>query len=694
MNDKSYDNQVYAGILGKLIGVFYGRPIEGWPYEKIRSEFDVVDHYVYREAHTPLVVADDDLSGTFTFFNTIEDCRDIGRLSPEDFGQTWLNYIIENKTILWWGGLGRSTEHTAYIRLKQGLKSPASGSSKTNGKAVAEQIGAQIFIDAFALLCPNDPEKARYFIRQAAEVSHDGIAVESACLIGTLESLSFGERDIGRLLDAALQFPQSDAIKAIVHQVRNECEKNSDWRSVREWLEEHYGYHLYPGNCHVVPNLSLILASFILGGDNFRKAMEIVVSSGWDTDCNGANLGCINGIRLGLSEIDRDYPFREPIADRFYNISSDGGNCVTDAVLQTRRIVREHNKIYGLPCTPKSNRFAFELKGSLQGFCKCPVLGGGHVVNGNTVGLGDGILLCCENGSAAASTPTMWDPADDQGNYCLTGSPTLYPGQAVSAEVENIQGTRQARLYIVYYDFDDNLKVAYGPAVKITGRHRIQWCIPSLDGMTIGRIGIQCIGGPSSGDKSSRPFRLLLTSLDWEGAPEHFEINGSLKNYKIQGFNMQMNSFTSSAKQFSFDSRKTFTVSHTERNGVVTIGTSEWDDYTVSSVLTPSLHDRFGLVVRAKGHRRYYGAVLWDGHCLGIIKKMGAAEELLASAEYPYEINRPIALSFRCDGNRLTVDADAKTVLQASDDLYKNGGAGFLVDCGTCLADKFIIKGK
>ena len=64
----NYEEKVYAGILGKIIGVFYGRPIEGWPYEKIKDRFDVVDHFVAEEIGVPLHVADDDLSGTFTFF--------------------------------------------------------------------------------------------------------------------------------------------------------------------------------------------------------------------------------------------------------------------------------------------------------------------------------------------------------------------------------------------------------------------------------------------------------------------------------------------------------------------------------------------------------------------------------------------------------------------------------------------------
>ena len=29
----------YAGVLGKMIGVYLGRPVEGWAYEAIRERF-------------------------------------------------------------------------------------------------------------------------------------------------------------------------------------------------------------------------------------------------------------------------------------------------------------------------------------------------------------------------------------------------------------------------------------------------------------------------------------------------------------------------------------------------------------------------------------------------------------------------------------------------------------------------------
>ena len=32
---ENYKNDIYAGVLGKIIGVYLGRPVEGWTFETV-----------------------------------------------------------------------------------------------------------------------------------------------------------------------------------------------------------------------------------------------------------------------------------------------------------------------------------------------------------------------------------------------------------------------------------------------------------------------------------------------------------------------------------------------------------------------------------------------------------------------------------------------------------------------------------
>ena len=42
--DKNYEEKVYAGVLGKIIGVFLGRPFENWSYERIMKELGPINY--------------------------------------------------------------------------------------------------------------------------------------------------------------------------------------------------------------------------------------------------------------------------------------------------------------------------------------------------------------------------------------------------------------------------------------------------------------------------------------------------------------------------------------------------------------------------------------------------------------------------------------------------------------------------
>ena len=94
MSIRQYENQIYAGVLGKILGVYLGRPVEGWSYNKIKETFGEVTYYVHDEVGVPLIVADDDISGTFGFFRAIADNGYKTTTSAKEFGDAWLNNIV------------------------------------------------------------------------------------------------------------------------------------------------------------------------------------------------------------------------------------------------------------------------------------------------------------------------------------------------------------------------------------------------------------------------------------------------------------------------------------------------------------------------------------------------------------------------------------------------------------------------
>ena len=43
--DKVYEEKVYAGVLGKLIGVYLGRPFEQWSHERVMEELGEINYW-------------------------------------------------------------------------------------------------------------------------------------------------------------------------------------------------------------------------------------------------------------------------------------------------------------------------------------------------------------------------------------------------------------------------------------------------------------------------------------------------------------------------------------------------------------------------------------------------------------------------------------------------------------------------
>ena len=84
-----YVERLYAGWLGKLIGIRHGAPIEGWLHERIAMAYGEIDHYLvdYKD-----FAADDDSNGPTFFLRALKDYTYTESLTPEQIGLTWLNY--------------------------------------------------------------------------------------------------------------------------------------------------------------------------------------------------------------------------------------------------------------------------------------------------------------------------------------------------------------------------------------------------------------------------------------------------------------------------------------------------------------------------------------------------------------------------------------------------------------------------
>uniref|UniRef100_A0A7C4KH86 ADP-ribosylglycohydrolase family protein n=1 Tax=Anaerolinea thermolimosa TaxID=229919 RepID=A0A7C4KH86_9CHLR len=651
-----YLERVYAGVLGKIIGVYLGRPVENWRYQEIVEKIGEVRSYLSPHRGKPIVVTDDDIAGTFTFLRAIEDYGYDPAITAAQIGQTWLNYIIENVTILWWGGLFHSTEHTAYLNLKRGIPAPQSGSIELNGPVIANQIGAQIYIDGWAMIAPGNPKLAADFAERAARVSHDDEAVHAARLIAAMESLAFVEKEIDHLLDSGLQFiPPKSLISQLAQDVRRWVAQDGNWRETYRRISESYGYKKFIGGCHIIPNHALFLLGLLYGQGDFSQSLAVTCSCGWDTDCNAGNLGCLLGIRNGLSAFDGEIDWRGPVADRLFLSTADGGRAITDALREAVRIVNIGRALKNLPpFFPKGGaQFHFSLPGSVQGF----QAENARLSNPSGQGLEISFSPTLKRRWARASTATFILPADLQmDGYPLLASPTLYPGQRVRALLRADQANQspvETGLFLRFYNSMDQPELLHGPLVSLRPGETMElsWIIPGLDGCPIFEIGIQAKGKGLSGLSESAPcLRVILERLGWEGCPEVEFRRPKRPDGRYP--ELWRRAWVQAVDHWENRFQHAFRIIQDRGRGMLITGTREWKDYRVSSIITSALFGSGGIAVRVQGLERFYALELVRGRKVRLSKYL-VGEHVLAELPFDWEIWHPYRLTLTAVGPRL-----------------------------------------
>lgn len=679
-----YLERVYAGVLGKLIGVYLGRPFEGWPHARIVAELGEVDHYVHERFGAPLVVADDDISGTFTFLRALEDRQYDSDLTPAQIGVSWLNYLAEGRTILWWGGVGTSTEHTAYARLKAGIAAPASGSIARNGAMIAQQIGAQIFIDGWAMLFPGEPDRAADFARRAASVSHDGEAIYGAQVVAAIEAQAFVERDLDRLLDTAVALiPANSVIARVIHDLRNWRAADDDWYRTRALIEERYNYDRYPGACHMVPNHAVIIHALLHGDNDFQRTLMIANTDGWDTDCNAGNVGAIMGVRNGLAGIDvSPVDWRGPVADRMYLASAEGGRVITDAVRESVRIANACLQLHGRdPIALKDGaRFHFSLPGSVQGFrADDPA----RLAVGNDGGRL--ALTLTADGAASAFTDTFIpEETRDVTAYTLMASPTLHPGQVVTASLIGAPGNPapvEATLFLRVYGSDDRVDQVEGPTVTLEAgsSNGVAWTIPDVGGAPIAALGLTVSAAAGS--------RVLLDRADWSGAPTTTLGRPAFAN------TLWRTAWIDGVDQWDARWPEDFRISQNAGTGLIAQGGEDWTDYRATVAVTIPLAAEAGLAVRVGGLRRYVALLLGHDGVARLVRE-GDRRTVLAVAPFPVDSGRTFELTLEVNGTRLIGLIDGEAVLEADvpSGQLRGGGVGLVVSEGTLSAGPVRIQ--
>ncbi|TXK68923.1 ADP-ribosylglycohydrolase family protein [Paenibacillus sp. N3.4] len=687
----NYVEKVYAGWLGKIIGVRHGANIEGWSYDRIKRTFGEITGYLHEFKN---FAADDDTNGPIAFLRALEDYTYTNEITSEQMGKTWLNYSPDGHGLFWWGGYGTSTEHTAYYNLKKGINAPRSGSIEQNGATVAEQIGGQIFIDVWGLIAPGNPRLAAEYAEKIASVSHDGNGKYGGMFIAACIAAAFIEKDIEILIETGLSFIPADCeYERMTRLVMDFYRKNpQDWRACFQYIHDNFGYDRYPGNCHIIPNAAVIILSLLYGNGDFSATINICNMCGWDTDCNVANVGTIMGVRNGLEGIDNAW--RTPINDFLCCSTVVGKLNILDIPWCASYIANFGYKIAGeeIPNEWKSILlspdiwFHFEYPGSTHAFrlesdAEWQVTG---KIENTTEAASSGkrslkiIFDKVQGGGYGFRTyhQTYYRPEDfNDSRYDPSFSPILYPGQTLDVKVmvptSNSMNV-QACLYVK--NRNEDYRHYCEKVLLVSGEWTtLNMDIPFMSGACLIEAGVEFIPMEGNGDS-------LIAYLDdfvISGKP-NYEVDFSkerLENWNV--FHIEVSQFTYLRGLWTLENGELSGSYHSESAECYT-GDLSWANYMFDAHVIPKLGEFHNIQFRVQGAIRSYAAGFAPNNRVVLYKNDNGYVEL-ASAEYAWSYDEPYQVQIEANENKYKVMVNGELLIIFTDvrNPYLNGQVGF-----------------
>ena len=655
MNQNSIVCRIYSGWLGKMIGVRLGAPVEMWTREQIEEKYHGQHGYLcdYND-----FAADDDTNGPVFFIRSLEESRKPWqKLTSKDVSRAWLQYASWGHGMYWWGGYGISSENTAYENLRADMIPPVCSSAKMVGKTLSEQIGGQIFIDAWGLICPGDPVKAAALAEQAAHVAHDGEAVYGGMFVAACIAAAFTAKSVGEMLEVGLkQIPADSEYAKCVRQVMAWHDEIEDAWECFAKIREQFWRDKYPGACHIIPNIAIMILALCYGDRDFSRTIELCNQCGFDTDCNVGNVGTMMGVLCGLDAL-KDW--RSPINDFFVCSGAVGSLNIRDAAEFSAELARLAVGIGSFVPTAEEKAFLdhparwnFLLPGSTQDV----QIERGDEVTKDAVWTPEGLKIKPNGGACRAFVRTYVQPKDLFDNrYDPAFSPLVYPGQTIEITVE---GESMVRVYAE--DCDGNR--VYG---EDASSGTLALCLPKVKGSCWARIGVE----------SDAPF--VLKSISWNGTPD-YELNAADLRWEHWAFShTEISQFTNVKGAWRLEDGK-LRGAGAQVCRVLT-GGADWTDYAAEATLNLETADAAGLLVRASGAMRGYLIQVDRRGFVKVIREDIEKTELV-SAHVPDTDCYELRVEVR-GGSVLVTANGAKLPLVTDPDPLLTGGVGFDVAC-------------
>lgn len=302
---------IKGAIVGRLVGCMLGKPVEGVSRDNIRKLLKYSKNYpISRYIELKDIPEDVAISSVYCVDYMVDsplpdddiDYTCLNKLVLEKYGKTFTSFDVIST---WISSMPSDTyctaERVAYYQFLRGYMPPHCATTRNPFR---EWIGAQIRADIFGYVNPGKPLEAAHMAYKDACVSHVKNGIYGEMFIAALLAIVAYEKDMYKTIEMAINYiPNSsrmhEAISNILKDYRSGVSEEKAFQKVYRQYDDHNTHHWL----HVICNASIVVLSLLYSKDDFDKALSLAVSSGYDTDCNGATVGSVIGLKNGISSI-------------------------------------------------------------------------------------------------------------------------------------------------------------------------------------------------------------------------------------------------------------------------------------------------------------------------------------------------------------------------------------------------------
>lgn len=319
-------DKIQGAWYGRICGCLLGKVIEGirldelipflketnnYPMHRyvLASDIDVIkDKYKFRfwkgvcADEIDGAPADDDTNYTVLYQKVIEE---YGRdFTSADIASAWLKYQPKDAYC--------TAERVAFRNFVNGYYPPDSAMYKNPYR---EWIGAQIRADYFGYINPGNPKLAAEMAHRDASISHTKNGIYGEMFVAAMLARAAVSDDIIDIILCGIsQIPTTsrlyEEISEMVEDYKNGVKKQDALNKIYAKYDDMSGHDW----CHTISNARIVVYGLLYGENDYGKSTCLAVEAGFDTDCNGATVGSIIGMKNGIGSIGKEWT--EVINDR------------------------------------------------------------------------------------------------------------------------------------------------------------------------------------------------------------------------------------------------------------------------------------------------------------------------------------------------------------------------------------------